>query len=180
MAPGGLFSHWRSRRALQLIRAECSSNGSWRSHPALAESSRTPASVAWGARIRESGKKAPDLLNDIFLVSSVSVVANVGSARDFSLREWWLLVRLSRCPAVIMMDVFVVRDLHSTSNYRFFGSFVQLWEYSVVLYLLYGRFAARLFFGYVAFFMYSYCWFVATFGGFCIAVLVCCYFSNAV
>ena len=76
----------RSRRALQLIRAECSSNGSWRSHPALAGSSRTPASVAWGARIRESGKKAPDLLNDIFLVSSVSALANVGSAKDFFLR----------------------------------------------------------------------------------------------
>ena len=46
MAPGGLIAHSRSRRALQLIRAERSPNGSWRSHPALAESSRTPARVA--------------------------------------------------------------------------------------------------------------------------------------
>ena len=43
MAPGGVIAHQRGRRALQLIRAECSSNGSWRSHSALAESSRTPA-----------------------------------------------------------------------------------------------------------------------------------------
>ena len=47
---------------------------------------RTVAAHAEGARIRESGKKATDLLNDIFLVSSVSVLANVGSAKDFSLR----------------------------------------------------------------------------------------------
>ena len=45
MSLSGVPSHWRSRRALQLIRAECSSNGSCWSHPALAESSRTPASV---------------------------------------------------------------------------------------------------------------------------------------
>ena len=46
MSPSGVPPHWRSRRALQLIRAECSSNGSCWSHPALAESSRTPTSVA--------------------------------------------------------------------------------------------------------------------------------------
>ena len=33
------------------------------------------------------------------------------------------------------------------------------------------------FFGFVAFFVWGYCWFVASFGGFCIAVLVCCYYS---
>ena len=42
-------------------------------------------------------------------------------------------MRLSRCPAVIMMDVFVVRTRPGrlsphTSTYRLFGSFVQLWE----------------------------------------------------
>ena len=46
-----------------------------------------------------------------------------------------------------------------------------------MVYLLYGGIAARLFFGYVAFFIWGYCWFVATFGGFCIAVLVCYYYS---
>ena len=35
MSPSGVPPHWRSRRALQFIRAECSSNGSCRSHPAL-------------------------------------------------------------------------------------------------------------------------------------------------
>ena len=60
MAPGEVLPHWRSHRALQL--------------------------VAWRARIRESGKNDPDLLNDILLVSSVSGLANVGSAKDFSLR----------------------------------------------------------------------------------------------
>ena len=39
--------------------------------------------MKWGSLV---GEKAPDLLNDIFLVSSVSVLANVGSAKDFSLR----------------------------------------------------------------------------------------------
>ena len=39
--------------------------------------------MEWGSLV---GQKAPDLLNDIFLVSSVSALANVGSAKDFSLR----------------------------------------------------------------------------------------------
>ena len=43
MAPGGVSPHWRSRRALEPIRAERPLNGSWRSLSALAESSRTPA-----------------------------------------------------------------------------------------------------------------------------------------
>ena len=35
MAPGGVIGRQRSRRAFEPIRAERSSNGSWRSHPAL-------------------------------------------------------------------------------------------------------------------------------------------------
>ena len=46
MSPSGVPPHWRSRRAPQLMRAECSSNGSSRSHPALTKSSRTLTSVA--------------------------------------------------------------------------------------------------------------------------------------
>ena len=133
MGPGGLFSHWRSRRALQLIRAECSLNGSWRSHPALAGSSRTPASVAWGARIRE-------LLNDIFLVSSVSVVANGQRERLLRGAPFPLSCRHHggrlRCARPVLFAC-----LHSTSTHRLFSG-----KYSVVLYLLHGRIAARLFF----------------------------------
>ena len=62
--------------------------------------------MEWGSLV---GEKAPDLLNDTFLVSSASVLANVGSAKDFSLGVAALGVH-SRCPVVIMMDVFVVRD----------------------------------------------------------------------
>ena len=44
MAPSGVIAHWRGRRALQLIRAECSSNGSSRSHRAL-EATPQPSSI---------------------------------------------------------------------------------------------------------------------------------------
>ena len=77
---------------------------------------------------------------------------------------------LSRCPAVIMIDVFLVREpccspcLHSTSTFRLFRSFVLLWEVLCGFYLMYGTycrggigyFVARLFFGYVAFFIFLY------------------------
>ena len=45
MAPSGVIAHWRSPCGLQPIRAERSSNGSWRSHSALAESLRTRTSI---------------------------------------------------------------------------------------------------------------------------------------
>ena len=63
-------------------------------------------------------------------------------------------MRFSRCPSVIMVDVFVVRDPSCSlaSTARPLVASYNYGRYSVVLFLLYGRIAARLFFGYVAFF----------------------------
>ena len=75
------------------IRAGSSSNGYWWTLLALAESSRTPASVAWGARIRESARRPGSLERHpprLFGICSRNV-----AARKTSPLGWRLLVCLS-------------------------------------------------------------------------------------